>query len=102
MKRLLVAAFLVLALGGMTCSNDQGIALMNGCAAAEQGLKFATALKAQGKLSAVQIARIDLVVNSVTPICGAEAIVNPSAALDILEMQLLTLNGVILEPGSNN
>lgn len=100
MRKVLVATFLVVFLGGSTCSQDPGLALMNGCAASESGIKMVTALKAQGKLSPEQITRIDFAVTSLTPICGGEAIVNPAAALSILENQLLVLNGVIINPGS--
>lgn len=100
MKRVVIAVFLVVFLGGSTCSQEPAIQLMNGCAAAESGIKMATAMKAQGRLSAVQIARIDDAVNTLRPICGAEAIVDVRAALTILERQLLVLNGVVTAPGS--
>lgn len=101
MKKVLIAVVLVIGLGGSTCSQDQGVALMNSCAAAESGLKIITALKAQGKLSKIQIIRIDQAVHAITPICGAEAVIDVARALDILEYQLLVLNGVMLEPGSD-
>ena len=88
---------LFLSLSVLACAQDVALQIMRSCAMATSGLKMATALKAQGKLSPVQIAQVDEFVLVVDPICGSEAIVNPDIALMSLEQQLLVLNGVVIE-----
>lgn len=104
MKRLAFVALLLLSACGTTGNPevDQGIAVMNTCASVEAGIRMATALKAQGQLSSVQIARVDHVINTTRPICGGTSIPSMSQALNTLELQLLILNGAITNPGSVN
>ena len=105
MRRFLPVALVLafFATTGMTCSQDNaGLGVMTACSSATSGLKMLTAMKAQGKLSPINIARVDMAVNAIDPICGSATIPDPQMALTTLETQLLILNGVIVNPAGVN
>lgn len=94
MRKLLIVGLMAVALSA--CAGTASTRATNGLAIAcdtySAALDQLTPLKAAGKLSASNIAKVDTANSYVKPLCGSGSIVDPASAVSIVQnaIQLVT------------